>query len=191
MLKKAAFVAGSFFLFVSHAVAADALTVDAAQRFVESLHSVKALGDRLEAEGKAEQLQLDMQPKAGEPFAPYSKSVTALKAKYPDEYSELKSAVKPHGFSAEEWGVTGDQVMVAYFARKMEKENPGAMAQMEAMDPAMLEQMPPQMKEQIMQAKAMMETISKVPPENKEVVAEVEDDLDAYMEAEEAAQAGQ
>ncbi len=188
MLKHAAIIAGSFFLFISGAVAADAaLTVDAAKRFVASLDSVKTLGDRLEAEGKAAEMQIEMQPKPGEPFEPYSKSVTVLKDKYPDEYGKLKSAVKAHGFSAEEWGATGDKVMIAYFARKMEKENPGAMAQMQAMDPAMLEQMPPQMKEQIMQAKAMMETISDVPPENKKVVAEIEDDLDAYMEAEQAA----
>lgn len=190
MFKIAAIVAGSFFLFVSGAVAADApLSVDAAKRFVASLESVKTFGEELEAKGEAEQLLFDAKPKAGEAFKPYSKSVAGLKAKYPAEYSKLQSAVKPHGFGAEEWGAVGDRVIIAYLARKMDKENPDAMAQMQAMDPSMLDMMPPEIKTQIEQARAMMETVAAAPPADKKIVAEVEDDLDAFMEKEAAAHA--
>ena len=191
MFKKTAIIAGSFFLIISNALAADApLTVDAAKRFVASLDAVKALGEQLEASGKTEQMQFDVQPKPGEEFRPYSKSVMAMKAKYPSDYAQLQKAVKSHGFGAEAWGVTGDRVMLAYMARKMEKENPGAMAQMHSMDASMLEMMPPEMKQQLAQAQAMMQTIAAAPPADKKVVAEVEAELDAFMDKEERAHAG-
>lgn len=191
MFKKAAIAAGSLFLFVSGALAADApLTVDSARRFVASLDSVKTLGEEFEAEGKTDTLEIDAMPKAGEPFQPYSKSVAALKQQYPGDYAKLNTAVKKHGFAAEEWGAVGDRVMVAYLARKMEKENPQAMAQMQAMDPSMLEMLPPEMKAQMAQAQAMMQTVAAASPADKKVVAEVEADLDAYMEKEAAAHSG-
>ena len=191
MFKTAAIAAGSFIFFITGVLAADApLTVDTAKRFVASLDSVKTVGEEIYAQGIAEEVQLDLEPKAGEPFKPYTKSVIGLKAKYPAEYSKLQTAVKPHGFSPEEWGAVGDRVMVAYLARKMEKENPDALAQMQAMDPSMLEMMPPEIKAQIMQAKAMMDAVAAAPAEDKKVVAEIEDDLDAYMNEEAAAQSG-
>lgn len=160
-----------------------ALTADAAKRFVASLPSVESLGKKLEAEGRADEMRFDTQPKAGEEFKPFSNAVKALKMKYPSDYGELSSAVKPHGFNPEDWGVAGDHVMIAYLALKMEKENPGAMAQMEAMDPEMLKMMPPEVKAQIEQVKMMMKTVADASPEDKKAVAEVEDELDAYMES--------
>jgi len=74
-------------------------------------------------------------------------------------------------------------VMIAYLALKMEKENPGVMAQMEAIDPEMLKMMPPEMKAQMEQAKMMMATVAAASPEDKKAVAEVEGELDAYMES--------
>ena len=185
MFKKAAIAAGSFFLFLSGAVAEDApLTEESASRFVDSLDTVKALGEALEAEGKTKELQFDSAPKAGEPFKPYSKSVVALKAKYPGDYAKLDAAVKKHGFGAEEWGAVGDRVMVAYLARKMETENPQAMAQMQHMDASMMDMLPPEMKAQMMQAQAMMQAVAAASPEDKKAVAKVEDKLDAYMDVE-------
>ena len=189
MIKAFAVAASCFFVCVTGAFAGDApLSVDAAKRFVASLESVKSLGEAREAEGKTKQLQFEMMPKAGEAFRPYSNSVAALKTQYPADYAKLRAAVKPHGFGAEEWGGVGDRVMVAYLARKMEKENPGAMAEMQSIDPSMLEMMPPEMKQQMLQAQAMMEAISAASPQDKKVVAQVEDDLEAYMNAEAAAQ---
>lgn len=160
----------------------DALTADAAKRFVASLPAVESLGEELEAEGKTDEMRVNTQPKPGEAFKPFSGAVKALKSKHPSEYGRLSNTVKPHGFSAESWGEAGDKVMIAYMALKMEKENPGAMAQMQAMDPAMMDMMPPEMKAQMEQAMAMMETVADVSPEDKKAVAEVEDELDAYME---------
>ena len=45
-----------------------------------------------------------------------------------------------------------------------------------------MDMMPPEMKAQMEQAMAMMETVADVSPEDKKAVAEVEDELDAYME---------
>lgn len=164
------------------AFAGDAvLTADMAKRFVASLPSVESLGKELESEGKTDEMRFDKNPKAGEEFKPYSNAVMALKAKYPSDYNRLSSAVKPHGFSAENWGAAGDKVMIAYMALKMDKDNPGAMAQMEAMDPSMLEMLPPDMKAQFERVKVMMDTVASVSPEDKKAVAEVEDELDSYM----------
>ncbi len=159
-----------------------ALTADAAKRFVASLPSVESLGKKLEAEGRTDEMRVDTQPKPGEEFKPFSNAVKALKMKHPSDYGELSSAVKPHGFNPEDWGLAGDKVMIAYMALKMDKENPGVMAQMEAIDPEMLKMMPPEMKAQMEQVKMMMETVADASPEDKKAVAEVEDELDAYME---------
>ena len=173
-----------FFVVAGTAFAGDkALTADTAKRFVASLPSVEDLGKELEAEGKTDEMRFDTDPKAGQEFKPYSNAVKALKAKYPSDYGRLSMAVKPHWFSAEEWGAAGDKVMIAYMALKMEKESPDAMAQMQAMDPAMLDMMPPEMKAQMAQMKAMMETVAAASPEDKKAVAEVEGELDAYMDA--------
>lgn len=175
-------IASLLILFNANAFAAEAvLNVETAKRFVASLKSVEALGKEFSANGKAEKLMFDVEPKADEKFTPYSKAVEALKAKYPSDYSRLGAAVKPHGFSAEEWGAAGDRVMIAYLALKMEKENPQALAQMQAMDPAMLDMMPADMKKQIEQAKVMLDTIAAASDEDKKAVAEVADDLDNYM----------
>ncbi len=184
-------ILAAMFALAGQAVSADApLTVDTAKRFVASLESVESLGEEFVANGKSEKLLFDVKPKAGEQFTPYSKSVSALKAKYPADYSRLSAAVKPHGFSAEAWGDAGDRVMISYLAIKMEKENPQAIAQMQAMDPKMLEMLPPEMKEQLAQAQIMMQTVANAPEADKKVVAEVVDELDEYMDASAAKHSG-
>ncbi|GJL91103.1 hypothetical protein [Hyphococcus sp.] len=183
MIRTISMIAATVMVFTNIALAADApLTVDTAKRFVSSLESVESLGEEFVTNGKADKLMIDVQPKANEKFKPYSNAVFALKEKYPSDYSRLNSAVKPHGFSAEEWGAAGDRVMIAYMALKMEKENPQAMTQMQAMDPSMMAMLPPDMKQQFEQAQIMMETISSASDEDKKIVAEVADDLDDYMD---------
>ena len=160
------------------------LTEDQAKRFVASLSAVEALGDELEAEGKTDQLDIETAPKAGEPFKPYSAAIAALSEKYPADHARLASAVKPHGFSADDWGAVGDRVIVAYMALKMEEEDPRAMEMMEGMDASMIEMMPPEMRDQMEAAFAMMETVKNAPADDKRIVSTVKDDLDAYMENE-------
>lgn len=174
---------GAFILLTANAFAGDkSITADEAQRFVDSLPALDALGDTLEAEGKMDELEINATPVAGEEFKPYSQAVVGLKEKYPGDYAKLNDAVKPHGFSADEWGGVGDRVIVAYLALKMAEENPGAMAQMQAMDKSMLDQMPPEIKAQFQQAMAMMQTIENASPEDKAAVETVKDQLDEYME---------
>ncbi|WDI32611.1 hypothetical protein PUV54_05305 [Hyphococcus flavus] len=183
MLKSLFVAFGAVALMTVNAVAADApLTEDQAKRFVESLPALDALGESLEADGKMDELKIDPTPKAGQAFKPYSQAVSGLKEKYPSDYAKLDSAVKPHGFSASEWGLVGDRVITAYLAIKMEEENPQAMAQMQAMDKSMLEMMPKEMQDQFNQVLVMMETIENVSPEDRAAVQSVKGQLDEYME---------
>lgn len=183
MLKSLLGAFGAFVLLAANAFAGDgAITADQAKRFVESLPALDELGDTLEAEGKMDELQINATPVAGEEFKPYSQAVVGLKEKYPGDYAKLNDAVKPHGFSADEWGLVGDRVIIAYLAIKMDEENPGAMAQMQAMDKSMLDQMPPEIKAQFEQAMVMMETIENASPEDKAAVETVKEQLDEYME---------
>ncbi len=158
------------------------LTENQAKHFVASLESVEGLHDRLKAEGKIDNINVDTKPKAGEEFKPYSRAVAVLKEKYPSDHARLAKAVKPHGFSAKDWGDVGDRVMVAYLAVKMQEEDPRTMQMMETMDTSMLDMMPPEMRAQLESTFAMMETVKNAPEADKIVVAAVKDDLDAYME---------
>lgn len=160
----------------------NALTSDEARRFVATLEDVQALGDRLEANGEAEALNIRTQPKAGEAFRPYSTAVAALKADYPAEHARLSAIVGQHGFSAQEWGAVGDQVMIAYLAEKMEQENPGALQQMAQMDSSMKEIMPAHMKEQMAAALALAQAAKDAPAENRAAIKPVMADLDAFTE---------
>lgn len=182
MLKSVVAALAAASLMAAGASAADApLTEDQAKRFVASLDAVEMLADEFEAEGKMEELQIDTQPKPDQAFTPYSGAVEALNKRYPAGYTRLKDTVAKHGFKAKDWGGVGDQVIAAYLAIKMEEENPGMMAQMKAMDPAMLEMLPPQAKAQFQQSLTMMETIENTPPENKKAVASVRKELDQHM----------
>lgn len=171
-------------LTVCAAQASDApLTEDQAKRFVKTLPALEKFGEELEAEGKTENLQVEAQPKAGEDFKPYSKAVAVLKKSQPADHAKLQGLVKPHGFSAAEWGDVGDKVMIAYMAVRMEEEDPRAMAMMEGMDKSMMDMMPPEMKSQMESAFAMMETVRKAPEADKQAIAVVKNDLDKHFEA--------
>jgi len=175
------------FVFVSAgaALAGDApLTEDQAQRFVKTLPALDALKTEMDAEGKSDRMEVATQPKAGEPFRPYSNAVATLKKEYPADHARLAKAVKPHGFSAQEWGAVGDRVIIAHIANKMQKEDPRTMAMMESMDQSMIDMMPPEMQAQLAAAFAMMETVKNAPAEDREVAATVGDELDEYMENE-------
>ncbi len=158
------------------------LTEDQAKRFVASLESLDRFRSELDTEGKIDNINIETKPKAGEPFAPYSSAVSVLKEKYPADHARLSNTVKPHGFSPKEWGDTGDRVMIAYMAIKMQDEDPRTTAMMETMDASMLSMMPPEMREQLESTFAMMETVKNAPEADKKVVATVKDDLEAYME---------
>lgn len=185
MIQRILFTAfGAFALIVTGAFAGDdkPLTQDQARRFVDTLPALEALAGEFESEGKSETLAIESQPKADEPFRPYTNAVRALKENYPADHARLAGAVKPHGFSTEEWGRVGDRVMIAWMALKMEEEDPRSMAMMEGMDRSMLNMMPPEMKEQMEATFAMMETVKNAPEADKKAVATVKADLEAYME---------
>lgn len=181
------FFAALAFVFVSAGAvfAGDApLTEDQAKRFVKTLPALDALKLEMDSEGKSDRMKVATHPKAGEPFQPYTNAVAALKKDFPADHARLSKAVKPFGFSAQEWGVVGDRVMIAHMANKMEAEDPRTMAMMENMDQSMIDMMPPEMKARLEATFAMMETVKNAPAEDREVVATVGDELDEYMENE-------
>lgn len=179
----AAVLIGAVFI-VSGAMAGEdkPLTEDQAKRFMASLSSVEALGKSLQEDGKIRNLEIARQPKAGEPFRPYSTAVTALEEEYPGDHAKLASALKPHGFSTDEWGHVGDRVMVAYLALEMQEQDPRTLEMMDGMDASMMAMVPPEMRAQLETAFVMMETVKNAPEADKKAVASVKDELDAYME---------
>lgn len=185
----AAFGAGSLTLAIApEAVAADATAAPLreadVERFVGTLDDVAAFGKKLEAAGKDDLLNRQEQPTADAPFAPYSTGVSELKAQYPADHAELAGILKSHGFAPAEWGAVGDRVIIAYIALKIAEENPEALDmadQMAALDPAMLAQMPPQMKAQMDRMKAMVETVRRAPDADKKAVAPSKAALDAHV----------
>ena len=169
-------------LFLTNAAAGDApLTEEQAKRFVATLPVLDDFGETLEAEDKISQLMIDSKPKAGEPFKPYSRAVTALSEAYPADHARLAKALKPHGFTTQEWGVVGDRIMIAYLALAMAEQDPETLAMMEGMDASMLDMVPPEMRAQLEQTFAMMETVKNAPQADKDVVATVKASLDDYV----------
>lgn len=184
MLKSVAAGLAAFVLVIAGASANDTkpLTEDEAKRFVAALEDTHAFGKALESEGKAEALDVQLRPKAGEPFRPYTNAVAAMKEKLPGEHAQLSKVVGAHGFTAENWASTGDRVMVAYMAERMARDNPDAMAQMAAMDASMLNMLPPEMKAQIEPMLAIANAVKDAPPADRAAVRPVMGDLDAYLE---------
>ncbi|MEQ8936396.1 MAG: hypothetical protein RIE56_11460 [Amphiplicatus sp.] len=175
---------GAVFILAGAAFAADPapLTDAKIKNFIASMESVKALGHELEASGKTDTLEIDAMPKAGEEFRPYTKSVAALKEKHPADHQRLAALVKPHGFSVDSWAETGDRVMIAYMAEKV-AEHPESLAHAQAMDPAMLSMVPPEMRAQMEGAMAMMETVKKAPAADRAALRPHMAALDAELEA--------
>ena len=172
------------FVFAGASVAsAEALAEDQVTRFIATLDAANAFGDELDAAGKTDALEIAMTPQAGEEFKPYSKAVAAMKTRYPADYAHLGALVSPHGYSADDWAATGDRVILAYFAVKMERENPGAAEQMAAMDPSMLAMLPPAQKAEFEAMRALIATVQAVPEEDRAVVEPHMDALDAAMDA--------
>ncbi len=174
---------GALLVVTAGAVASEnkPLTDDQAKRFVDTLPALDRLGEELREEGKTDKLEIATQPKSGEEFTPYSNAVAALKTEHPADYAKLGAAVKPHGFSADEWGHVGDRVIIAYLALEMEKQDPRSAAMMEGMDASMLDMVPPEMRDQLAATFAMMETVKNAPADDKAVVAKIKPQLDEYM----------
>ena len=179
---------GAIFLFGAPAFAekVEPLTEDQAKRFVETLPALDAMGKELEESGRFEALNARTKPEAGKPFKPYSNAVVALKEEYPAEHARLGTLVGKHGFKAEEWGAIGDRVMVAYFAERMERENPGAMKQMEAMDASMLEMMPAHVQDQMGAVMSLITAVKNSPAEDRKAIKAVAADLDKFMDEQSA-----
>ena len=172
----------------SDAVAPDALTADDARHFAETLAPIQAFGDALEKEGKFNVLVGGGATIDGV-FKPYSAGVAALKTMLPGELGRLAAVVKPHGFTPEQWGAVGDRVMAAYMALRIEREQPGALAQIELLDLTGVENMPADARKQMTDYNAMMKAVKSAPEADKKAVAPAMDAIDAHIAAQEASDA--
>jgi len=144
------------------------------EAYVNSLEAVRQLGERMQAEGRQDFLQQEVLPNGDEPFDPHQRGVKLLARESSDDYRELSEVVRQHGFtSAESWARVGDRVVLAYGAIKAEAESPEILqmaSQMEAMDPQMLELLPPDVRRQMDQALAIARAIAAVPQADREQV---------------------
>jgi hypothetical protein len=168
-------IAAAFMATTAHA---ENLTEKDAGRFIATLDEVTALGKELEKN----ELNVKPQPMLGERFQPFKNAVVALKAEQPANYKKLDGIVSKQGFTPEAWGETGDKVMVAYIAAKLDKESPGAMKEMENMDPAMLDMMPAQVRDQMKTVMAMVQTVKDTPAEDKKAIKPHMAELEKKME---------
>ncbi|MEK7264562.1 MAG: hypothetical protein AAB227_00555 [Pseudomonadota bacterium] len=178
----------AFALSVPPVLAADVLSADAARHFADTLAPVQSLGDAFEKEGKFNVL-LGGGATVDGVFKPYSAGVIALKTQLPNELGRLAAVVKPHGFTPEEWGLAGDRVMAAYMALRIEREQPGALAQIDLVGPAEIEKMPPDLRKQMLEYNAMVTALKKAPDADKLAVMPAVDTIDAYIAAQEATDA--
>ncbi len=149
------------------------LTSDAVEAYLETLPEVRVLADELEASGKGDLLMKEVMP-GTETFDPHQRGARVLQQKEPDVYGRLQRIVTNKGFtSVDNWAQTGDRVVLAYGAVKVEAESPEilALAQSGAgLDPAMLQMLNPEMRAQMEQAIMMAKAISQVPVADRDTV---------------------
>jgi len=151
-------------------VLAGEMVLDAAtvERFVKSMPDVQAHADKMEAEGRTEIFDKTQNPMVSGEFTPYSSGLKVLKSDAPRDHKALAKILKAHGFTTDEWAVTGDRVLAAYVA--IEMGNNPEFAGLAQMDPSMLEAMPPQAKAQFAGVMKTMEKIKNVPEADKMAV---------------------
>ncbi|MEX0617997.1 MAG: hypothetical protein WDZ76_10365 [Pseudohongiellaceae bacterium] len=156
--------------------AAQSLTTEQASNFIESLDEVNTYAESLDPAVRTGALDEEFMPERGQPFAPYSRAADYLRGEHDAVYDDMDNIVADHGFSSLElWAETGDRVAVAYMALEMEETD------MQQITPEMLDQVPPQMREQMERALAVFETIRDAPPEDVEVLRPLASRLGEYM----------
>ncbi len=170
-------------LTVHTAAANEILTALKINSFLSTIEEVKALSDEMSPEGKKQLTDIQASAMQGNDFTPYRSGVTILKKSYPYDYTKLSDTVGSYGFnSPENWAQTGDDMMAAYVSVKMGDTAQQTMKSMSAnMNPEMMAMLPPEAKATIQKTKAMLNTLEKVPAENKKVVAPLMDKIETTM----------
>ena len=163
---------------------AEKLSTDNVSKFVKALPDVEIFSEGLHKEGKDKELNVALQPKLGEKsYAPYLMGIEIMKEKLPSDYAKLGDIVKKHDFkSQEEWANTGDGVMLAYMAIKIDQENPNALKQLRDIPEATKAKMPEAQKAQLNQSIRMMEIFTSAPKEDREAVKPHMNEISAWLE---------
>ncbi len=167
----------SLMLFIGSAHAAGLNAKDAKQ-FAESINDAVALAEELKESGSSDVFD-DEDPFVEGEFKPYSAPLAKMKAEDPKAYKRVGAMAKKHGFkTAEAWAGAGDLTMLAYMALKL----PPGIAQMAgALTPQMLSMMPEETRLQYEKSKKVMNALSAVSDEDKQVVAGISSLLDAAL----------
>lgn len=171
-------------LFAAPASAKEKLSGDNVSKFIKALPDIEVFSDDLKKTGKDKQLDVALKPTPGDKsYSPYAKGIEIMKDKLPADYKNLGGIVEKHGFnSQEEWANTGDSVMLAYMATKIEQENPDALKQLREIPEESKAKMSPETKAQLDQSILMMEIFTSAPAQDKEAVKPYLAQIDSWLE---------
>jgi len=160
------------------------LTQDKVGKFVTAIPDVEVFSESMRKSGKDKQLEEAVKPEKNETkFTPYTKGVALMKTKFPEDYKSLSDISKKSGFSsAEDWASTGDNVMMAYMANKIEAQNPNALKEIKDITPEMKAKMAPPMVAQMERAIKMMKIVSATPVEDRAAVKPHAAAIDGWLE---------
>lgn len=144
------------------------------EAYLKTLVEVRQFGERLQAEGKGDFIVREITPRAGESFDPHRRAVEALRREQPADYAALAQRLHRYQFtSPNSWALLGDRVVLAYGAVKVESESPEVLLlaqQMQGVDPAMLQLLPPQSRVEVEQALLIAQALARVPTQDKQTV---------------------
>ncbi|MEX2468195.1 MAG: hypothetical protein WD396_00430 [Pseudohongiellaceae bacterium] len=168
-----------YIVFIAPLALSQPLTPEAVRGFVNSLPEVHSFTENQNSQVSQLAFEEEMMPRAGEPFAPYSRALDMMRDNHAEIYQGIEDLIGNFGFAtAEEWATTGDRVIAAFIATQISSSD---MEQMEQMTPEMLNQVPAQMRPQIERMLAMMATIRETPEADIEVVRPLAGELQQVM----------
>jgi hypothetical protein len=173
---------------------AAALNPAQVEKFMGTLPDLKALSDEMQQAGKGDALDEAAAPHPGQigGFEPYTNSLKALKSKFPADYRKLGDLVHQHGFmSQDDWADTGNRVMLAYMALKLEAQPPETLKAMQDLPVGTLNKMPPEARAQFEQSRALMQAAQKVSSADKDAMRPYVAQFDEWANQAAAEQGGQ
>lgn len=109
--------------------------------------------------------------------------IEIMQEKLSSDFSKLGDIVKRHDFkSQEEWAKTGDSLMLAYMAIKIDQENPNELKQLCDIPEENKAKMPEATTAQLEQSIRMMEIFTSAPKEDREAVKPHMNEITAWLE---------
>lgn len=184
-MKKLFFLASIGF-FIGFFLSSPALALSQAdtKKFVDSMSDVLSLAAQMEKSGKNKIIDAKVRETDEEgKFSPYLTASKTLKNEFPDDYKELTNISKKHGFSgAEQWAQTGDRVIEAFIASEMGSDLLKQIVTSHTqMNQDSLVGLTDEERKRMKQGFAMLQNLTKVPPENIEAVTPYKAVIEDFM----------